>query len=219
MRASTTSSRASATSSSARTCPTTSCRRGDAGSRRDAADRPGAGAGRRPAAQPRDVRDHVDGAGGPADHRTRACTATSSTTPSTRARPRSSSAASACWPTCSTRRARPRARARRVPPRRSCSARWRSSGSGASGARRPASPPTGRTSSSAATCTSCGRSSAATSTSSRGSCPLQEGKYTIGPEDVEPHVDENTIGVAAVLGTTFTGHADDIAGSTTCSWS
>ncbi len=42
--------------------------------------------------------------------------------------------------------------------------------------------------------------------------PLAEGKYTIGPEDVEPHVDENTIGVAAVLGTTFTGHADDIVG-------
>src|SRR5438477_5251921 len=42
--------------------------------------------------------------------------------------------------------------------------------------------------------------------------PLKKDKYTIGPEDVEPHVDENTIGVAAVLGTTFTGHADDIAG-------
>ena len=42
--------------------------------------------------------------------------------------------------------------------------------------------------------------------------PLQEHKFTIGPEDVEPHVDENTIGVAAVLGTTFTGHADDIPG-------
>src|SRR5204863_9080642 len=42
--------------------------------------------------------------------------------------------------------------------------------------------------------------------------PLQKDKYTIGPEDVEPHVDENTIGVAAVLGTTFTGHADDIRG-------
>src|SRR4051794_15462520 len=42
--------------------------------------------------------------------------------------------------------------------------------------------------------------------------PLQAHKYTIGPEDVEPHVDENTIGVAAVLGTTFTGHADDIVG-------
>ena len=42
--------------------------------------------------------------------------------------------------------------------------------------------------------------------------PLQPGKYTIGPDDVEPHIDENTIGVAAVLGTTFTGHADDITG-------
>jgi glutamate decarboxylase len=42
--------------------------------------------------------------------------------------------------------------------------------------------------------------------------PLQPDRFTIGPEDVEPHVDENTIGVAAVLGTTFTGHADDIRG-------
>ncbi len=42
--------------------------------------------------------------------------------------------------------------------------------------------------------------------------PLREGKYVIGPEDVEPLVDENTIGVAAVLGTTFTGHADDVVG-------
>ncbi len=42
--------------------------------------------------------------------------------------------------------------------------------------------------------------------------PLQPDRYTIGPEDVAPHIDENTIGVAAVLGTTFTGHADDIRG-------
>src|SRR5580700_51415 len=42
--------------------------------------------------------------------------------------------------------------------------------------------------------------------------PLAPEKYTIGPEDVEPHIDENTIGVAAVLGTTFTGHSDDISG-------
>ena len=33
--------------------------------------------------------------------------------------------------------------------------------------------------------------------------PLQPGKYTIGPEDLEPHLDENTIGVAAVVGTTL----------------
>jgi glutamate decarboxylase len=42
--------------------------------------------------------------------------------------------------------------------------------------------------------------------------PLKKDKYTIGPDDVEPHIDVNTIGVAAVLGTTFTGHADDIRG-------
>ena len=42
--------------------------------------------------------------------------------------------------------------------------------------------------------------------------PLQPDKFTIGAEDVQPHIDENTIGVAAVLGTTFTGHADDIRG-------
>jgi glutamate decarboxylase len=42
--------------------------------------------------------------------------------------------------------------------------------------------------------------------------PLQEDKLVIGPADVEPHLDENTIGVAAVVGTTFTGHADDVVG-------
>src|SRR5438046_305921 len=42
--------------------------------------------------------------------------------------------------------------------------------------------------------------------------PLRPDRFTIGPDDVLPFVDENTIGVAAVLGTTFTGHADDIAG-------
>ncbi len=45
--------------------------------------------------------------------------------------------------------------------------------------------------------------------------PLQPDRLTIGAEDVAPHVDENTIGVAAVLGTTFTGHSDDIAGINT----
>ena len=42
--------------------------------------------------------------------------------------------------------------------------------------------------------------------------PLSENKYTIGPDDVAPHIDENTIGVVGVLGTTFTGHMDDIVG-------
>jgi glutamate decarboxylase len=42
--------------------------------------------------------------------------------------------------------------------------------------------------------------------------PLRPGKYTIGPDDVESLVDENTIAVVAVLGTTFTGEADDVVG-------
>jgi glutamate decarboxylase len=42
--------------------------------------------------------------------------------------------------------------------------------------------------------------------------PLSEGKYTIGADDVKPFIDENTIGVAAVVGTTFSGHADDVEG-------
>ena len=50
------------------------------------------------------------------------------------------------------------------------------------------------------------------STSSRGSSRRSPTSTRSGFEDVEPHVDENTIGVAAVLGTTFTGHRDDISG-------
>ena len=42
--------------------------------------------------------------------------------------------------------------------------------------------------------------------------PLAPGKHTIGPDDVEPLVDEDTIGVVAVVGTTFTGEADDVVG-------
>jgi glutamate decarboxylase len=41
--------------------------------------------------------------------------------------------------------------------------------------------------------------------------PMQEGRYTIGGGDVEPLLDERTIGVAGVLGTTFTGQMDDLA--------
>lgn len=42
--------------------------------------------------------------------------------------------------------------------------------------------------------------------------PLSPDKYTIDAEDVRPFIDENTIGVAAVVGTTFTGHSDDVEG-------
>jgi glutamate decarboxylase len=41
--------------------------------------------------------------------------------------------------------------------------------------------------------------------------PMQEGRYTIAAEQVQPLIDENTIAVAGVLGTTFTGQADDFA--------
>ncbi len=41
--------------------------------------------------------------------------------------------------------------------------------------------------------------------------PMQEGRYTVGGEQVEPLLDERTIGVAGVLGTTFTGQMDDLA--------
>ena len=42
--------------------------------------------------------------------------------------------------------------------------------------------------------------------------PLTLDHYTIGPKDVEPLIDENTIAVGVVIGTTFTGQNDDFAG-------
>jgi glutamate decarboxylase len=42
--------------------------------------------------------------------------------------------------------------------------------------------------------------------------PLKPGDYTVGPADVEPLIDENTIAVGGVMGTTYTGQNDDIAG-------
>jgi glutamate decarboxylase len=41
---------------------------------------------------------------------------------------------------------------------------------------------------------------------------LRKGHAVVGPEDLEPRIDENTIGVVAVVGTTFTGECDDVAG-------
>ncbi len=40
--------------------------------------------------------------------------------------------------------------------------------------------------------------------------PLEENRFTIGADEVEPLLDERTIAVAAVLGTTFTGQSDDL---------
>jgi glutamate decarboxylase len=42
--------------------------------------------------------------------------------------------------------------------------------------------------------------------------PLTPERHTIGPDEVEPLIDENTIAVGAILGTTFTGQVDDIEG-------
>jgi glutamate decarboxylase len=40
--------------------------------------------------------------------------------------------------------------------------------------------------------------------------PLEEGRYTIAAEQVQPLLDERTIAVAGLLGTTFTGQMDDL---------
>ncbi|MQA74403.1 MAG: glutamate decarboxylase [Solirubrobacterales bacterium] len=42
--------------------------------------------------------------------------------------------------------------------------------------------------------------------------PLRADRFTVGPDDLEPLLDENTIAVVAVLGTTFTGQADAVVG-------
>ena len=42
--------------------------------------------------------------------------------------------------------------------------------------------------------------------------PLTPDRHVVGPEEVEPHIDENTIAVGAILGTTFTGQIDEIEG-------
>jgi glutamate decarboxylase len=41
--------------------------------------------------------------------------------------------------------------------------------------------------------------------------PMEEDRYTVGAAQLEPLIDERTIAVAGVLGTTFTGQMDDLA--------
>jgi glutamate decarboxylase len=41
--------------------------------------------------------------------------------------------------------------------------------------------------------------------------PMEPDRYTVSAEQVKPLLDENTIGVAGLLGTTFTGQMDDLA--------
>lgn len=42
--------------------------------------------------------------------------------------------------------------------------------------------------------------------------PIEPGRYVITPEQVRAAVDENTIGAVTILGTTFTGEYEDVAG-------
>ena len=42
--------------------------------------------------------------------------------------------------------------------------------------------------------------------------PIPKGKTVMGPDDFREHIDENTIGVVGVVGTTFTGQCDDVVG-------
>lgn len=41
--------------------------------------------------------------------------------------------------------------------------------------------------------------------------PMEDGRYVITPEQVLEHVDEDTIGVVAILGTTYTGELEPVA--------
>jgi glutamate decarboxylase len=41
---------------------------------------------------------------------------------------------------------------------------------------------------------------------------VPKGQTTVGPAELGPQIDENTIGVVAVVGTTFTGECDDVIG-------
>ena len=41
--------------------------------------------------------------------------------------------------------------------------------------------------------------------------PMEEGRYTVGAAEIEPLLDERTIAVAGLLGSTFTGQMDDLA--------
>ena len=41
---------------------------------------------------------------------------------------------------------------------------------------------------------------------------IPSGQTVVGPDELGPQIDENTIGVVAVVGTTFTGECDDVAG-------
>lgn len=41
-------------------------------------------------------------------------------------------------------------------------------------------------------------------------CPMVEGLWVMQPEALKDLVDKNTVGVAAILGSTYTGHYEDV---------
>ena len=172
-----------------------------------------ADARRQRAPEPRDVRDDVDGAAGreadgrvlrqehdrqgrvPADGGARDALRQHAQPALERARRRDR---------------RPAAR-RPARARRRCSAGSRSSGAGRSAARPRASRPTGRTSSWASTSRSAGRSSRTTGTSRCGSCRWRATASRSRPRRPSKRCDENTIGVVAILGSTFDGSYEPVA--------
>ncbi len=42
--------------------------------------------------------------------------------------------------------------------------------------------------------------------------PIEENERTLNPQKAKEAIDENTIGVVALLGSTYTGELDDVAG-------
>ena len=180
--------------------------------RRDAPDRRGARARRDPAAQPRDLRDDVDGARGAADHRREPAPQLH--------RPRRVSADRGDRAALHPHARRPLPRAGRDDRRAHAGLVGGDHARRAvaevevarSGARRRARTRRARTSSSAATCTSCGRSSAATSTSSRGSSRCSPTSTRSGPRTSSRTSTRTRSASPRCSGTTFTGHADDIRG-------
>ena len=186
--------------------------------RRDAADRRGARPRRDPGAQPGDVRDDVDGARGAADDRREPA--------SQLHRPRRVSADGGDRAALHPHARGPLPRAGRDHRRahagivggdhaRRAVAEVEVARRGAS---RPARTRRARTSSSAATCTSCGRSSAATSTSSRGSSRCSATSTRSGPRTSSPTSTRTRSASPPCSGPRSRATPTTSAASTTC-WS
>ena len=62
-----------------------------------------------------------------------------------------------------------------------------------------------------APCRCAGRSSATTGTSRPATCPISDEHKVLDGHDLEKYVDENTIGVVAIMGVTYTGMYEPVA--------